>query len=99
MFLSSTADSILKNWARPSKPVRERFWPAFQVFGYTGVALAIMLAMTIIAHGGLSYRVMIGITGTAVATFLALVMATKIITGEERITYYHHEIAVIFTTT
>src|ERR1700687_4537897 len=70
----------------------------FQVCGCTGLALAIMLAMTLVGHDGLSQWVMVGIIGTAVATFLALVMATKIITGEERITYYHHEIAVIFTT-
>jgi len=31
----------------------------------------------------------------AVFTFFSLVMATKIITGEERIIYYHHEIGVI----
>jgi hypothetical protein len=30
----------------------------------------------------------------AIATFLALVMTTKVITGEENIIYYHHEIAV-----
>jgi hypothetical protein len=38
---------------------------------------------------------MITIIIAAVSTFFALVMLTKIITGEERITYYHHEIAVL----
>ncbi len=33
--------------------------------------------------------------GAAIATFLGLVTATKILTGEERIIYYHHEIAVM----
>ena len=43
----------------------------------------------------LSPLVMSGLAVTAVIVFFGLVMATKIITGEERIIYYHHEIAVI----
>jgi hypothetical protein len=71
---------------------------AFQFCGCIGLALAIILAMTLVGHAGLSYWVMAGIVGTAIATFLGLVMATKIITGEERIIYYHHEIAVMLMT-
>ena len=69
--------------------------PAFQVLGCTGVALAIVLAMTLVGHEGLSHWVMAGIIGAAIATFLGLVMSMKILTGEERIVYYHHEIAVM----
>ncbi|MGO9165356.1 MAG: prolipoprotein diacylglyceryl transferase [Candidatus Sulfotelmatobacter sp.] len=43
--------------------------------------------------------VMIAIIPAAIAIFLALVMATKIVAGEERIIYYHHEIAVAAGTT
>ncbi|MCI0337071.1 MAG: prolipoprotein diacylglyceryl transferase [Acidobacteria bacterium] len=38
---------------------------------------------------------MAGLLVCAVFTFLAVIMATKIIIGEERIIYYHHEIAVM----
>lgn len=72
-----------------------RNFPAFQVCGYTGVLAAIVLAMTLVGETGLSYWVMGAIVLSAMATFLALVFATKIITGEEQIIYYHHEIAVM----
>jgi prolipoprotein diacylglyceryltransferase len=71
--------------------------PAFQALGYLGLAAAILLAMTLVRHAGLSYQVMSATIAAAIAAFLALVMATKIVTGEERITYYHHQIAVLLT--
>lgn len=73
-----------------------RTWPAFQVCGYAGLALAILLTMSLVTFVGLSIPVMAAIAATAVATFLGLVMVTKIITGKEQIIYYHHEIAVMF---
>jgi len=60
-----------------------------------GLLLAIVLAMSLVRYVGLSPSVMALIVATAVPTFLAMVMATKLITGEERIIYYHHEIAVM----
>jgi len=47
----------------------------------------------------LSPVVMGGIVLAAIATFFVLVLATKVITGEEKIIYYHHEIAVMVTAT
>lgn len=70
----------------------------FQFCGYTGLFLAIMLVMILVGHDGLSPWTMGGIIGTAIATFLGLVAATKIVLGEERIIYYHHEIAVVAAT-
>jgi len=67
----------------------------FQLSGSAGLTLAVMLTMILTRHTGLSYWVMAGLVGTAIATFLALVMATKIVAGEERLIYYHHEIAVM----
>src|SRR5262249_44798666 len=72
-----------------------RSLPAFQVYGCTGLGLAIVVAMSLVRYVGLSPPVMALIVTTAVPAFLGLVMATKIITGEERIIYYHHEIAVM----
>jgi hypothetical protein len=71
---------------------------AFHVCGFTGVGFATLLDLALVHHAALSNWVIAGIVGTAVATFLSLVMATKIITGEERIIYYHHEIAVMIVT-
>jgi hypothetical protein len=51
--------------------------------------------MILAAYGGLSIRVLIGVIGVALLTFFGLVMGTKIITGEEQIIYYHHEIAIM----
>lgn len=70
-------------------------WSTFHVFGCTGLALAIFLAMTLAAQLGLSQLVMVGIVLASVTTIFALVMASKIFTGEEQFTYYHHEIAVM----
>jgi prolipoprotein diacylglyceryltransferase len=73
-------------------------WPAYPICGCTGLALALMLAMTLTRHAGLSYWVMAGVAVAAVATFFGLVMATKVVAGEERIIYYHHEIGVMVVT-
>ncbi len=69
--------------------------PAFQVCGYTGLTLAIILSLILASVRGLSPVVIAALILAAVLTFFGLVMATKIITGEERIIYYHHEIAVM----
>jgi Prolipoprotein diacylglyceryl transferase len=75
--------------------VLHRSWPAFQVCGCTGVGLAVVLAMALVVHEGLSRWVMTAIVLSAVVTFFGVVMLTKVITGEEQIVYYHHEIAVL----
>lgn len=76
-----------------------RSWSAFQVCGLIGLVLAVLLSMTLVMYLGLSPWVMAGLVVAAVLTFLGLVMATKIITGEEQIIYYHHQIAVMIMTT
>jgi Prolipoprotein diacylglyceryl transferase len=84
--------------ARTRLAIAGRSLPSFQVCGYTGVLAAFALTMTLVVKTGLSPLVMGLIILSAMATFLALVMATKIITGEEQIIYYHHEIAVMLVT-
>lgn len=71
---------------------------SYLVCGYIGVLLAVLLATSLVTFLGLSPWVMAAIVLVAVLTFLGLVMATKIITGEEKIIYYHHEIAVLVST-
>ncbi|MCI0397887.1 MAG: prolipoprotein diacylglyceryl transferase [Chloroflexi bacterium] len=71
---------------------------AFLIFGYVGLALAVLVSMLLVMFQGLSIWIMLAIVVTAVATFLALVMLTKIITGEEYIVCYHQQIAVTLVT-
>jgi prolipoprotein diacylglyceryltransferase len=80
---------------RPQIYVLYKACAAFQVCGCIGGAIAVLLAMALAMRLGLSPIMMAALILSAVLTFFGLVMATKIITGEERIVYYHHEIAVM----
>jgi hypothetical protein len=59
----------------------------------------VALALSLTAARGRSLLVMLAVVATAVATFLALAMLTKVITGRETLTYYHHQVAVLATAT
>lgn len=72
-----------------------RYLSVFQVCGCLGLALAILLSMVLIMYQGLALWIMPWGVLAVVATFFALVMLTKIITGDEKIINYHHEIGVI----
>jgi prolipoprotein diacylglyceryl transferase len=85
----------LDKLVRPEVHMLRGARPAFQVCGYTGLALAVILTLILAPYLGLSHLVMALLVLSAVLTFFGLVMTTKIITGEERIIYYHHEIAVV----
>jgi prolipoprotein diacylglyceryltransferase len=74
---------------------RQRLTSAFRVCGCAGLVLAGGLTGGLAIHRSLSLWVMLAIIPVAIAIFLALVMATKIIGGQERIINYHHEIAVL----
>jgi hypothetical protein len=69
--------------------------PVFQFCGYTGLLLAFVQSLLLVRHFHLSRLILLGMTGVVVLTFFGLVMATRVITGEEQIIYYHHEIAVM----
>jgi hypothetical protein len=95
MLLSEAFNDYLDKVIHPSVRVSHMSWPAFRVCGCIGLALAILMALALIVYRNLAPWVMAVLVVSAVVTFLTLVMATKIITGEERIIYYHHEIAVV----
>jgi hypothetical protein len=71
------------------------YWPAFQVCGCTGLVFAIALGLFVAGKTGLALWVISVIAMAAMATFLVLAFATKIITGEEQLIYYHQEIAIM----
>jgi prolipoprotein diacylglyceryltransferase len=70
-------------------------WSSFHICGVTGLALGTSLALTLGAHAGLSRAVVVVLLASGVFTFLALAMATKIVTGRESLVYYHHEVAIL----
>jgi hypothetical protein len=89
----------LDQFVRPNIYLLRKSRSAFQVCGYTGLALSILLAMSLVLWRGLSPLVMVVIILAAVLTFFGLALATKIVTGEESLIYYHHEIAVMSVVT
>ena len=76
-----------------------RWGPAFKTCGYVGLGVSVFSVVALAIELGLSPWFMGGIAGSAVLTFLALAMATKMVTGEENLTYYHHGIAVMLVAT
>jgi prolipoprotein diacylglyceryltransferase len=72
--------------------------PAFLVCGFTGLFAAIVLTAVLVARQGLPLLAVVGIALVGCGTFLGLAMATKIVTGEEKLIYYHHEIAILLNT-
>lgn len=97
--MTGLQNHILDRAACPEIKVGRRATSAFHVCGLTGLALALGLAATLTVHLGLSLWVLAAMAGTAVLTFLALAMVTKIILGEEQLIYYHHEVAILATVT
>lgn len=93
--IGRTVNAKLDKLARPRVRILNNSISAFQVCGVTGLVLAIALSMALVTRLSLSPWVMAAIVIAAMFTFFALVMLTKIVTGEESITYYHHEIAVV----
>jgi prolipoprotein diacylglyceryltransferase len=80
---------------RPTIHTRRRSYSTFQLCGCIGLELAVLLALGLVLFRGGSPWVMGAIIGAAIATFYALAFATKIVSGEEQLIYYHHEIAVM----
>lgn len=98
MLLSNAVDSYLDRLVRPRMHLFGRTWLSFHVFGLTGLAFAILLSLSLTAFRGLSPVVTVVMIVEAQVTFLALAMAAKILVGEERLIYYHQEIAVTLVT-
>jgi hypothetical protein len=95
MLINKVLNNNLDKLVRPEIRLLHRAWPTFQVCGYTGLVLAVLLAMTLVIYQHLSPLVMLGIIVAAVLTFFAQAIITKIIIGEEDLVYYRHEIAVM----
>lgn len=92
----------MSNWLdeaiRPELRFLSRARPAFRLCGYAGLFLSVLLAFSLAWQRHLSLWVIGLIVLTAVATFLGLAMTLKILTGKERIVYYHQQTAVLLST-
>ena len=68
---------------------------SFHVWGCSGLVSAILLGVFLVAIQDLSFWVLAAVSATGCLTFLALAMGTKIVTGEETLIYYHHEVGIL----
>jgi prolipoprotein diacylglyceryltransferase len=82
-------------WLRPRVSILGAQRSSFHVCGVTGLVLGALLAMFLAGRSGLSSAIVCGLLAMGVLTFLALTMATTIVTGTEALVYYHHEVAVL----
>jgi hypothetical protein len=67
---------------------------AFRVFGVAGFVVGSVASASLAVVRGLSPGVVGLLAFTAAATFLLLVVARKLISGNEPITHFHHQVAV-----
>lgn len=68
---------------------------AFHFFGVLGFICGTGLGVFLTSYLNLHPYIISLMTGVGAATFFLLAFAAKIITGEETIVYYHHEIAIL----
>ncbi|MGH9672190.1 MAG: prolipoprotein diacylglyceryl transferase family protein [Bryobacteraceae bacterium] len=83
-------------WPLPPRiPIAGRPRCSFQVFGLAGLVAGVAMASVAGWRSGLSPAAMGLLATLAFLTFAGLALATKAIAGEERLVYYHHEIAIL----
>jgi hypothetical protein len=70
----------------------------FQLCGLLGLVAALLLGVALAQHRGLSPLVITSLWAVSTLTFLAVAMAAKIVTGDERLVCYHHQAAVLAAT-
>jgi len=99
MEMKKVLNAFFDKVVHPAFSLGGRSWSCFQVFGGMGLVLAIVLMLTLTSFSGLSVPVMGAIVVADLLACLSLAMITKIILGEERLTYCHHEIAIVLVTT
>lgn len=68
--------------------------PAFPLCGVAGAAAGTALACGLALRLGRPVAVVLAMAAAAGLTFLAVAMATKVALREERLTFYHHAVAI-----
>ena len=80
---------------RPTVTIAGRTISTFQLCGLAGFGAAVAAAFPLGARLGLSLALLAVLAAAAAGTFLVVVLVTRAILGEERLVYYHHELAVL----
>ena len=75
--------------------VFKRAISSFHFFGIIGFIVGCVLGITLCNFLNLHTWIIVLMTLTGAFTFFLLAIIAKIITGEEVIVYYHHEIAIL----
>jgi prolipoprotein diacylglyceryltransferase len=70
---------------------------AFRFFGVLGFIAATILGFALGAWSHLRFPLLLLMVVTAAGVFYVLASAVKLITGEESLVYYHHEIAILIS--
>jgi hypothetical protein len=96
--IKRSINAFFDRWVRPEFSLAGRSCLFFQLCGGTGVVLAILFMLTLAGFSGLSVSLMAAMVLADLLACLTLAMATKIILGEERLTYCHHEISIMLVT-
>jgi prolipoprotein diacylglyceryltransferase len=81
----------------PHVHVGGRALPAFQVCGATGFVLGTALAAALGAQRSFGAGLVLAMAAAVAATFLLVAMATKVVTGTESLTFYHHAAVALAT--
>ena len=93
------ANARMDNLARPTVQLLGRRRSSFQVYGIAGFVAAMLIAPALGAITGRSTGPLLLCAAVAVGTFLLLAWITFVVTGRERLVWYHHQIAVIIGST
>jgi hypothetical protein len=93
MSLSAALDRMV----RVEVTLAGRRQPAFRVCAFAGFAAAVVLGAALTAAAGRSLAVTGILAVVCAATFAVHTLARTVVTGEERLVYYHHEIACLAT--
>ncbi len=93
--LQDSINRALDFAVRPRMHVVGKERPSFQICGFAGLLAAVGLSMALVLAQGLSPWIQAAVILSCLATFLVLAIAVKILSGEENLVYYHHEVAMI----
>jgi prolipoprotein diacylglyceryltransferase len=67
-----------------------RSLPAYAFFIITGIVVSFTVAMVLIVLAGLSVKVGLALTGSILIGCLGFALGLKVLTGDERLVFYHH---------
>ena len=91
------ANSLFDRIVRPDVGFLGRRYSAFLACGMGGLISSVALGLALTWYQGLSFQFILILSATSVAALLVQTMVMKILTGEETLVYYRHEVAIIAT--